>query len=52
MISQDDDSYFLHYYIQKGFTIEYLMGLGTEKKCFYMASMIKALEDKRSVLKR
>ncbi len=28
------------------------MGLGTAEKCFYMASMLKALEDREGTLAR
>ena len=39
--------YFLHYYIQRGFSLEYLLGLGVEKRCFYIASMLEALEERK-----
>lgn len=28
--------YFLHYYIQRGFSLEYLLGLGVEKGVFIL----------------
>jgi len=38
--------YFLHYYTQKGFTLDYLLSLGLEARMFYVASMEKALEER------
>lgn len=49
LIDQDGDCYFLHYYIQKGFKLEYLLQLGVEEKCFYYASMLKSIEEREQL---
>lgn len=41
--------YWLHYYLQKGFKIEYLLHLGFEEKMFYVASMEIALEERQKM---
>lgn len=38
--------YFLHYYLQKGFTLDYLLNLTTQEKLFLSASMKLAFEEK------
>ncbi len=37
----------MHHYTQRGFTLDYLLGLGVEERMFYIASMEKALEEQR-----
>lgn len=41
--------YFLHYYIQKGITPEYLLSLSLEERLFYYASMLKAIEERKQM---
>lgn len=38
----------MHYYIQKGFSLEYLLNLSFSEKMFFTASMEKALEERET----
>lgn len=38
--------YFMHYYLQKGFRLDYLLNLSNQEKLFLSASMNLAFEEK------
>ena len=39
----------LHYYLQKGFRPEYILGLSPLEKLFFFASMEKTLEERKQL---
>lgn len=41
----------MSYYIQKGFTPEYLLSQSLEQRLFFVASMRKALDEQAELLK-
>ena len=43
---------FLHFYLQKGFDLEYLLGLGCLERSVFRASMAAALAERREVLEK
>ncbi len=47
---QDGDFAFLHYYLQKGFSLEYLLKLEPLEKIFMISSMSLEVERKESEL--
>lgn len=48
---QDDDMFILHFYVQKGFTLDYLLNLSTVEKLFFKASLELELEKQEKMLK-
>ena len=51
LIKRDGEADFLSYYIQKGFTLEYLLGMGLAERLFFIASMRRELEEREKLLK-
>ena len=51
-INEDKDFQFLHFYLQKGFALQYLLNLTIEEKQFMTASMEQSLEDKNELWER
>ena len=49
LISRDGETYFLHFYLQKGITPEYILNLSLEERLFYFASMETAIEERRKL---
>ncbi|QEA00821.1 hypothetical protein D0439_20130 [Lysinibacillus fusiformis] len=50
-MDSDDDFYFLHHYIQKGHTLDYLLNLQYDEKLFMTASLDKELEERNKYMK-
>lgn len=48
-ISEDVDLLFLHYYIKRGFTLEYLNNISIYDKNFMIASMMLDSEEKGEI---
>jgi len=50
MRSGDEDFYFIHHYLQRGFTVEYLMGLDFLTRRVMIQSMLLALKEQSQKL--